>query len=438
MLPPMSLEELLEPDHPARHVWAYVEALDLSLLYDPIGSRVGGPGHPNADPRILVALWLYATLTGVLSTRRLDDLCRRHHAFRWLAGGVSLNHASLAAFRIAHADFLEELFTHSIEVLRHHGFVPLDVTAQDGMRVRASAGAASFHRRATLEKQRDQARAELAELPQQPAAPQGPGAEAPPAQADAAQAVAGQGVAAEEPATAQEATSRQQAARQRSARQRAERAEQALARLPEMEAKKGPSDQTEARCSSTDPQATVMKRSDGGYRPAYNIHFDTDCAALVIVGVEVLCRGSDQGQVKPMLAQVQERLGQQPKAKLVDGGFVKLEEFEEIQKGEEGTPGTKVYAPVPAPKKEGVDRYAPHKGDSEEVTEWRPRMGSEEGKKIYKQRAATAECVNAQAHNRGLVQLLVRGLKKVKAIALWFAATHNMARAFSLLPQAFT
>ena len=69
---------------------------------------------------------------------------------------------------------------------------------------------------------------------------------------------------------------------------------------------------------------------------------------------------------------------------------------------------------------------------------WRVRMGTDEAKATYRLRAATIECVNAQAHNGGLVQLLVRGLKKVKAIALWFAATHNMARAFSLLPQAFT
>ena len=207
-----------------------------------------------------------------------------------------------------------------------------------------------------------------------------------------------------------------------------------MARMPEMEARKGPDDKKEARCSSTDPQATVMKMADGGYRPAYNIHFETDCARKVIVGTEVLCNGSDQGQVKPMLAQVEQRLGNRPKETLVDGGFVKLEEIEEIQKGEEGKAGAKVYAPVPAPKKGGVDRYAPHKGDSEEVKEWRRRMGTQEGKKVYKERAQTAECVNAQARNRGLVRLLVRGLKKVKAIALWFAATHNMARAFSLLP----
>ena len=89
---------------------------------------------------------------------------------------------------------------------------------------------------------------------------------------------------------------------------------------------------------------------------------------------------------------------------------------------------------MPKPKKEGVDRHAPHAGDSPEVAEWRQRMGTEEAKEIYKQRAATAECVNAQARNRGLIRLLVRGLQKVKAVALWLATVHNMARGFALLP----
>jgi hypothetical protein len=62
-------------------------------------------------------------------------------------------------------------------------------------------------------------------------------------------------------------------------------------------------------------------------------------------------------------------------------------------------------------------------------------MGTQAAKEIYKERAATAECVNAQARNRGLHQFTVRGLKKVKAIATWFAIAHNMARAFALQPQ---
>jgi Transposase DDE domain len=120
---------------------------------------------------------------------------------------------------------------------------------------------------------------------------------------------------------------------------------------------------------------------------------------------------------------------------LVDGGFANHDDIKTVQTGAGQRCGCQVYAPVPKPKKKEVDRHAPHPGDRAEVAEWRHRMATDEAKEIYKQRAATAECVNAQARNRGLVLLLVRGVQKVKAIALWFATVHNMARGFVLLPR---
>lgn len=202
-----------------------------------------------------------------------------------------------------------------------------------------------------------------------------------------------------------------------------------------MAAKKEPQQQEEARVSSTDPEATVMKMADGGYRPAYNIHYSTDCHKQVIVGVEVLKTGSDQGQVKPMLEQIEGRLAARPKHAAVDGGFVKLEEIAAVERGKDGKAGTTLYMPVPKPKNDKRDPHKPLPGDAQEVGQWRVRMGTEQAKAIYRLRGQTAECVNAQARHRGLIRLLVRGLQKVKSVALWFAATHNMARFFSLSPQ---
>ena len=90
LLSAITIDELLEADHPARAVWSYVQGLDLALLYDPIRARGSVAGRPAIDPRLLVALWLYATLSGFTSARELADLCVRHDAFRWLAGGVSV------------------------------------------------------------------------------------------------------------------------------------------------------------------------------------------------------------------------------------------------------------------------------------------------------------------------------------------------------------
>jgi hypothetical protein len=149
-----------------------------------------------------------------------------------------------------------------------------------------------------------------------------------------------------------------------------------------------------------------------------------------VVGVDVVTVGSDQGRMPPMLDQIEGRFGRRPREVLVDGNFVSPEDIERVQSA-----GTKVDAPVAKPKKEAVDRHEPKATDSEEVAGWRKRMGTKEAAAIYKERAATAECINAQARNRGLRQFPVRGLDKVKAVATWFAIAQNMARSFALQPQ---
>ena len=146
-LRPISLEDLLPPDHRARFVWAFAERLDLSALYGAIKAVEGRPGHPPADPRLLLALWLYATVEGVGSARALDRRCREHTGFEWLCGGVGMNHTTLAEFRIAHGAVLERLLVDSVAAMLKCGHASLERVAQDGMRVRAAAGAASFRRR---------------------------------------------------------------------------------------------------------------------------------------------------------------------------------------------------------------------------------------------------------------------------------------------------
>ena len=398
-----SLDSLLPEDHRARLVWEYVQGLDLGALYEPIRAVEGTAGRNAIDPRILLALWLYATLDGVGSARQLARLCEDHVAYRWICGGVSVNPHTLSDFRTAHPAFLDEVLTQSVATLMHEGLVTLHRVALDGMRVRASAGAASFRRRATLEECQTQACEQVETLRQE--------IEADPA--------AG--------------TRRQQAARQRAARERSERVAQALGELAEIEAKKQGEKKDKARASTTDPEARVMKMGDGGFRPAHNVQFATDTASQVITGVEVVNAGSDAGQMPPMIEQHQQRYGQTPEEALVDGGFAQLEDIEEVSSPDIGTT---VYAPVQKPRKEGRDPHQPLPGDSATIAEWRQRMGTPLAKEIYKERAATAECVNALSRNRGLRQFLVRGLEKVRTVALWFAIAHNLMRAVTLRAQA--
>src|SRR6266545_3302924 len=163
-LRPVDLEATVGPEHAVRDVWAFVERLDLSALYAEIGSVDGEAGRPAIDPQILMALWLYATVDAVGSAREIERLTEAHDAYRWICGGVNVNHHTLSDFRCARVDLLDELLTDSVAVLVNKGLVKLDRVAQDGMRVRASAGTASFRRRSTLELCLKQARAQVQAL----------------------------------------------------------------------------------------------------------------------------------------------------------------------------------------------------------------------------------------------------------------------------------
>jgi hypothetical protein len=340
--------------------------------------------------------WPYGStpLEGVGSARALDTLCTHHNAFRWLCGGVSVNYHTLADFRTEHPEFLDQLLTHSVAVLREQDLVDLNRVAFDGVRIRANAGAASFRRKATLQECLTEAEEQVArlkaEMAEDPSAP----------------------------------SRRQVAARKRAARERVDRLREALKRLPELEAKKTPAERGTARCSTTDPQATVMKMADGGFRPAYNVELGADSGSLAIVAVEVTTRGSDGGQITPLIDQTHERRGVYPREVLADSGFVNLSD---IEAAEDLTRGCRVYAPVPEPKDPTRDRYQPLATDSPAVQQWRIRMGTEEAQGVYRHRAATIECVNAQVRNRGLLRLLVRGVEKVKTVVLWLAVAHNVA-----------
>jgi transposase len=411
----VSLEELVADDHRVRQVWAFALRLDLRALYRAIRAVEGRPGHPAADPRLLVALWLQATIDGVGSARALARLCEEHHAYRWLCGGVGVNHKTLADFRVAHGGLLDRLLADSFAAMIGAGMASLERVAQDGVRVRAAAGAASFRRRPRLLELRRAAAARVgalrAELESDPAA----------------------------------TSRRQAAARERAARERVERLEAALAAVDTLQVEAAPraarkaapgtsnqaepkaEPKAEPRVSTTDAEARVMKMADGGFRPAYNLQLVSDTGSGMIAAVSLDNRGSDMGKLAPMADQLAAVYGSVPAEHLADGGYASLADIAALE-----ALGTTAYVPVPKPRDASRDRHRPRAVDSPPIAAWRQRMGSTEARAIYKERAATAECANAQARNRGLGQFPVRGLRKVTTVALWFALAHNMMRILAL------
>jgi len=399
-LRPCDLEGLVASDHRARLVWGLVERLDLSGFYAQINARGSEPGRPAIDPKILVTLWLYATMQGLGNARELARQCEEHDAYRWICGGVRVNHHTLSDFRVEHESALDELFTQVLGVLLHQRAVELRRVSHDGMRVRASAGKSSFRRRKSLERCLHKAREQVQAVKQSAANAQGSG------------------------------DKRRQEAAARAAREREQRVQRALEELKKVEAAKAATKDkkrsSEARASTTDAQAHVMRMADGGFRPAYNAQFATDTSSGVIVGVGVNM-GNDGGQVEPMLAEIERRTGRRPEQYLVDGGFVKAESLEHA-----AAQGVQVYAPVPEARK-GSDRYAPRPADTPAVSQWRERMATDEATAIYKERAASAELSNADLRQwRGLDKLVVRGVRKVQCVTLWAALAHNLLRWLTL------
>ena len=264
-----SLDQMLPHDHRARIVWAFVQGLDLEPLYAKIEVTGNTAGRSAIAPEILVGLWMLATLDGIGSARELDRRCTTDIPYLWMLGTVKVNYHTLSDFRVQSGQFLEKVLVDSVASLIERGLVPLETIAQDGMRVRASAGKSSFRRKPTLERLQKESQAHIDRLKQQ----------------------------AESEGVRQEADARRCAAEERAARERKQRIAEAVQqheKLAEQREKRKKGDGEKTRVSTTDPDARTMKMANGGYDPAYNVQFVSDADARMIVGVEVTNAGTDR------------------------------------------------------------------------------------------------------------------------------------------------
>jgi len=403
-------DDLVPGQHAVRMVAALVETLDVSGFAEPIKARAGVAGRDATDPGLLVGLWLYACIRGIGSARELARRCAESAAFRWLCGGVTVNHRLLSDFRGDHGAALDELFTQVIASLVDKELVSVSRVSQDGVRVRVSAGASSFRREERLQKLLAESKQHVEELRRQ----------------------------LENPESSAGLSTKQRAARRRAAKEKQQRLEQAIAQLPELKQKQEEAAQKagggkqgqkirdkEPRVSTSDAEARVMKMPNGGFNPACNVQLASDTESRAIVGVEVSHEGSDSaGLSEPMREQVEQRSGGKVDQHLLDGGYLRMADIEHAHEH-----GVELFVP-PKPARNLHRRgreLEPKPGDSEAVLAWKRRMASAEGKEIYRQRAATSETVNADLRSyRGLTQITVRGLSKIKCVALWCALAYNV------------
>lgn len=403
----------LAPDHRARLVVGFVDTLDLTVLYDKIEAREGTAGRPAADPAVLFALWLLATMDGIGSARELDRLTVQDLAYRWVACGVPVNYHGLADFRVAHADVLDGLLTTTLAAFLAEGLFDADEIVVDGTKIKASAGKSSYKRALRLDQAEAAAKARVAALK---------------AEVDA------------DPAASSKRT---EAARARGLSQTQERIAKARTKLAEIEAekvkraKRSPKEvagKKEARASLTDPDARQMRCADGAVRASYNVQIAATTDHGFVTAIMATDRRNDSGLVQPMFEASEQRLGRSIKRVLADTGFAQVDDIAALSSRPEAPVGVYIHPPkdrADVKPKTLLRRQKQREKEPQTIKDWRQRMTTNEAEAIMKKRGRI-ERVNANFKNRGFGTLLVRGLAKVQTIGLWYAFAHNFTIALRL------
>jgi transposase len=256
----VDLDSQLPEEHRARTVWAFVEKLDLREFYERIKARDDVAGRPATDPRVVLAVWLYATIEGIGSARAIDRLCQQHTAYRWLCGGAPINHDILSTFRRENGELLDQLLTQSVTGLIAAKVITLEEVAIDGTKVRARAGRGSLSQQKRLERIETAVAERVAKLKAE---------------------------LEEDPAGQQRAHRKRalQAAEERG--RRIARAHQKLEELQQEKQKratthaKEEAEKGEVKVSTSDPEARLMRLPDGATAPAYNVQVAT-CSGFIV------------------------------------------------------------------------------------------------------------------------------------------------------------
>ncbi len=285
----VEVERLVPEDHPVRAIWEFVGRLDLSAFYAGIAAVQGHAGQSALDPHLLVSLWIYAYSEGISSAREVARLCDYDPAFQWLTGLEGINHHTLSDFRVKHGEALDRLFRQVLGLLSAEGLITLKRVMQDGTKVLACTGRDTFQREEKI-------RAHLALAEEQ---------------------IRQMGDPRQEGLTQRVAKARERALRERKAK-----LESALEELEKVRATKSTAgDRERARASVTDPEARIMKLSDGGFGPAYNVQVSTDATTGMIVDAEPTQSGGDHAELSPAVARIEASLGNKPEQVVADGGF---------------------------------------------------------------------------------------------------------------------
>lgn len=467
LLRPVIVDELVGPDHKVRAIWDLTGALDMSGFLKNIRSQKGKAGSSAWDPRLLLSVWLYAYSEQVSSAREIARLMEYEPGLMWLSGLGEVNYHTISDFRGEHEKELKGILAELLGVLSKEGFVKLELVAHDGTKIRAQAGADSFRREATLEKETAKAQQMIEEI-------------------ELATEAKEQGAG----------KTRREAARERAARERLERMKLAAAELQQIrDSKKSQKEWEQVRISLSEPEARKMKHGDGGIAPSYNLQLSTDAEKTVVVGLQLTQCSSDSGSLLPGMDEVKEVMGQYPKQGVADGGYTNhaaIVGMEERQIDFYGSPSTVEARQAGAMKAAKIDpsfgahafthdaenrtlvcpagkeldyvgqsrkRGEPYHqfqakvpdcqvcqfrtlccppgkearlismriSENAEMAAFRVKMETPEAKQIYRKRGATAEFPNSWIKEKfGIRKFRLRGLAKASVEALWAVVAYDV------------
>ncbi len=285
---PVDVERLIPEEHEARAIWDFVGSLNLAAYYKAIGSLEGEAGRPAYDPRVLMSVWIYALSKGVGSAREIARRTEYDPPFQWLAAMEIINYHTLSDFRITHKESLDRIFVEVLGILSAEGLVTLERTTQDGTKVKACAGSKSFRKEEKIAAHLKLAEEHIRLLQD----------------------------------SEEEATLREEKAHLRMAKERKERLDHALEEFKKVRQTKAGH---KARVSMTDPDARIMKQSDGGYAPSYNLQVSADAAYDIIVAQEISQHPEDFKELIPAVRRIEENTGKKPSQMIADGGYTTRE-----------------------------------------------------------------------------------------------------------------
>ena len=437
LLPPAPVDWLPE-GHLAFFIHELMDHLDLSRIYADYDPEAGG--RPPLEPRMMVAVWIYAYAVGIRSSRKVQAALVEDVAFRFLSGNQQPAYWALNRFRTRHREALSDLFAQSVHLAMRAGLVKLGHVAIDGSKLQANASknkAMSYARMQTEEQRLQQEISDYLDACDQVDAAEDDefgdhdGHSLPEHLKRSADRLAAIRKAKQE----LEEETKQQAADQQEQKHR-----EAEAAGKTYKPRKDPEEavpEGKAQRNFTDPESRIML-SGKTIIQGYNTQIAVDSANQVIVATTFSNQAGDTSHLPDLLNAIHKHTGHYPKEVSADAGYYSETNINAI----EDTGATALVAPGRITHNEWRNQKAPRGRKPKGMTrreEMKRFLSTKLGKARYLLRQITAEPVYGQIKSgRNLRQVLHRGLQKNQCLWNFDAAVHNILKVFRHAPHAIS